>query len=272
MRVIAWTHLRRECRGCRSRRERRRRRSPPTPRRRSVTPQTSSSAACPRPISSSPSSSTASAMAAGSNRRRPVDERRPAWPAACRRTSLEAQHAWWMRPCRRHAPVPENGTLAVMASGPRASFELVEPLLAVFGKVFLSSGRRPASARSPSSATISSLPPRWWCRRGAGDGVKAGIDPKVMLDIINAGSGRNSATQDKFRVGAAAHLRASASPPASPTRTSASASTRPSPRRADDRRRHACRCWPSPTPGSAPLGLHLDHPGGRGMGQRRGQG
>jgi 3-hydroxyisobutyrate dehydrogenase-like beta-hydroxyacid dehydrogenase len=29
-------------------------------------------------------------------------------------------------------------------------------------------------------------------------GVKAGIDPKIMLDIINAGSGRNSATQDKF--------------------------------------------------------------------------
>jgi 3-hydroxyisobutyrate dehydrogenase-like beta-hydroxyacid dehydrogenase len=29
-------------------------------------------------------------------------------------------------------------------------------------------------------------------------GVKAGVDPKVMLDVINAGSGRNSATQDKF--------------------------------------------------------------------------
>ena len=29
-------------------------------------------------------------------------------------------------------------------------------------------------------------------------GVKAGLDPKVMIDIINAGSGRNSATQDKF--------------------------------------------------------------------------
>ena len=29
-------------------------------------------------------------------------------------------------------------------------------------------------------------------------GVKAGVDPKVMLDAINAGSGRNSATQDKF--------------------------------------------------------------------------
>jgi len=28
--------------------------------------------------------------------------------------------------------------------------------------------------------------------------VKAGLDPKILLDIINAGSGRNSATQDKF--------------------------------------------------------------------------
>jgi 3-hydroxyisobutyrate dehydrogenase-like beta-hydroxyacid dehydrogenase len=29
-------------------------------------------------------------------------------------------------------------------------------------------------------------------------GVKAGLDPSVLIDIINAGSGRNSATQDKF--------------------------------------------------------------------------
>jgi len=29
-------------------------------------------------------------------------------------------------------------------------------------------------------------------------GVKAGLDPKVLLDIINVSSGRNSATQDKF--------------------------------------------------------------------------
>jgi 3-hydroxyisobutyrate dehydrogenase len=29
-------------------------------------------------------------------------------------------------------------------------------------------------------------------------GVKAGLDPKMMLDILNAGTGRNSATVDKF--------------------------------------------------------------------------
>jgi 3-hydroxyisobutyrate dehydrogenase-like beta-hydroxyacid dehydrogenase len=29
-------------------------------------------------------------------------------------------------------------------------------------------------------------------------GVKAGLDPAIMLDVINAGSGRNTATADKF--------------------------------------------------------------------------
>jgi 3-hydroxyisobutyrate dehydrogenase-like beta-hydroxyacid dehydrogenase len=29
-------------------------------------------------------------------------------------------------------------------------------------------------------------------------GVKAGLDPAIMLDVINAGSGRNTATEDKF--------------------------------------------------------------------------
>lgn len=29
-------------------------------------------------------------------------------------------------------------------------------------------------------------------------GVKAGLDPKVMLDVLNTSTGRNSATQDKF--------------------------------------------------------------------------
>jgi len=29
-------------------------------------------------------------------------------------------------------------------------------------------------------------------------GVKAGLDPSLMLDVINSGSGRNRATEDKF--------------------------------------------------------------------------
>src|SRR5256885_16955074 len=29
-------------------------------------------------------------------------------------------------------------------------------------------------------------------------GVKAGLDPQVMIDVINAGSGRSTASEDKF--------------------------------------------------------------------------
>src|SRR5262249_16544149 len=29
-------------------------------------------------------------------------------------------------------------------------------------------------------------------------GVKAGLDPRVMIDVINAGSGRTTASEDKF--------------------------------------------------------------------------
>ena len=85
-------------------------------------------------------------------------------------------------------------------------------------------------------------------------GVKAGLDAKVLIDIINAGSGRNSATQDKFpQVGPHRARSTSASRPGCRTRTCACASTRP--------RRSACRWWParrcgrcsrSPTRSSAP--------------------
>ena len=47
-----------------------------------------------------------------------------------------------------------------------------------------------ASAAIPAALVVSS--------EAMAMGVKAGLDPKILLDIINAGSGRNSATQDKF--------------------------------------------------------------------------
>jgi 3-hydroxyisobutyrate dehydrogenase-like beta-hydroxyacid dehydrogenase len=31
-------------------------------------------------------------------------------------------------------------------------------------------------------------------------GVKAGLDPKLMIDVINAGTGRNTATETKFPI------------------------------------------------------------------------
>jgi 3-hydroxyisobutyrate dehydrogenase-like beta-hydroxyacid dehydrogenase len=91
-----------------------------------------------------------------------------------------------------------GGTLAVMVSCPKPTFSIVEPILKVFGKVFYT-GEKPGLAQvaklgnnllAAAALVVSS--------EALAMGVKAGMDPKVMLDIINAGSGRNSATQDKF--------------------------------------------------------------------------
>jgi 3-hydroxyisobutyrate dehydrogenase-like beta-hydroxyacid dehydrogenase len=91
-----------------------------------------------------------------------------------------------------------NGTLAVMAAGERGAFEECRALLETIGKVFFV-GERPGLGQTMKlcnnllSAAVLAL-----SSEAIVLGVKAGLDPKVMLDVINAGSGRNSATQDKF--------------------------------------------------------------------------
>lgn len=91
-----------------------------------------------------------------------------------------------------------NGTLALMVSGPKKSFEDIEPLLAHFGKpIFI--GETPGAAQMMKlcnnlmAATSMAI-----AAEAITAGVKAGIDPSIMVDVINASSGRNNATQDKF--------------------------------------------------------------------------
>jgi len=91
----------------------------------------------------------------------------------------------------------EKGTLAVMASGPRAEVAAIEPLLAVFGKAFFL-GERPGAGQTMklvnnvlSATAITST------SEALVTGVKAGLDPRLMLDVINAGTGRNTMTEDK---------------------------------------------------------------------------
>jgi hypothetical protein len=90
------------------------------------------------------------------------------------------------------------GTLAVMASGPREVFERLQPILKVIGRPFFI-GEEPGLAQmmkvvnnllSGSAMAISA--------EAVAIGVKAGLDAATMIDVINAGSGRNSATLEKF--------------------------------------------------------------------------
>ena len=91
-----------------------------------------------------------------------------------------------------------EGTLAVMVSCPQPVFAELEPVLRIFGKPFhvgedagqaqvmkLANNLLAAAALVVSSEAMVM-------------GAKAGLDPQVMLDVINMSSGRNSATQDKF--------------------------------------------------------------------------
>jgi 3-hydroxyisobutyrate dehydrogenase-like beta-hydroxyacid dehydrogenase len=92
----------------------------------------------------------------------------------------------------------EKGTLAVMVSGQRAEFEAVKLPLAVIGKLFFI-GEKPGSAQTMKLANnLLSATAVVATSEAVVMGVKAGLDPAVMIEVINAGSGMNTASRDKF--------------------------------------------------------------------------
>ena len=91
-----------------------------------------------------------------------------------------------------------KGTLAVMASGAAEPMSRVAPLLKIFGRLF-AVGEQPGQAQvmklannllSATSLAVTS--------EAIVMGVKAGLDPRLMIEVINAGTGRNSASETKF--------------------------------------------------------------------------
>jgi len=92
----------------------------------------------------------------------------------------------------------EKGTLAVMVSGPRADFDAIKPALDVIGKVFFI-GERPGSGQTMKLANnLLSATAMVATSEAVVMGVKAGLDPAVMVDVLNSGSGMNTASRDKF--------------------------------------------------------------------------
>jgi 3-hydroxyisobutyrate dehydrogenase-like beta-hydroxyacid dehydrogenase len=91
-----------------------------------------------------------------------------------------------------------KGTLAVMVSGPQADIDVVKDALSVFGTVFVI-GHKPGMAQTMKLANnFLSATAMAATSEAVAMGVKAGLDPAVMIDVINAGSGRNTATTGKF--------------------------------------------------------------------------
>jgi 3-hydroxyisobutyrate dehydrogenase-like beta-hydroxyacid dehydrogenase len=92
----------------------------------------------------------------------------------------------------------ERGTLAVMVSCGEEVLPRIRPVLEVFGKVFVV-GQNPGMGQTMKlinnllSATAMAI-----SSEAVVMGVKAGLDAQQVIDVINAGTGRNSATADKI--------------------------------------------------------------------------
>ena len=91
-----------------------------------------------------------------------------------------------------------TGELSIMAGGDADPVERVRPLLSVMGSTIHRTG--PAGSGHALKALNNLLSAIGIA--GAAEvltaGTKFGLDPKVMLDVINSSTGRNQATQVKF--------------------------------------------------------------------------
>ena len=91
-----------------------------------------------------------------------------------------------------------KGTLAVMVACPKALFDDLEPMLKNIGRVFFIGERAGMGQTMKLANNLLSATALAATSEAVVFGVKAGLDPATMIDVINAGSGRNSASQDKF--------------------------------------------------------------------------
>lgn len=95
-----------------------------------------------------------------------------------------------------------KGSLTVMASGPREAFAESEPLLRCFGTNVFYVGERAGAGQLMKlinnllSATALAASCEAMCV-----GLKGGLDPEVMLKVLNASTGRSSATEHKIPEG-----------------------------------------------------------------------
>lgn len=93
----------------------------------------------------------------------------------------------------------EKGALAVMPAGPSQAYEEVEPLLRVIGNKIFYLGADPTLGQTMkiinntlyATSMIASLEALVY-------GVKAGLDAKTMLDVVNVSSGRSFATLERI--------------------------------------------------------------------------
>jgi 3-hydroxyisobutyrate dehydrogenase-like beta-hydroxyacid dehydrogenase len=85
-----------------------------------------------------------------------------------------------------------------MVSGPKADYEAVTGALEAIGRTFFISTKPGAGQTMKLANNFLSATALVATCEAVVMGVKSGLDPQVMIDVINAGSGVNTASRDKF--------------------------------------------------------------------------
>tara|TARA_Y100001954_G_scaffold199454_1_gene217528 strand:+ start:174 stop:1073 length:900 start_codon:yes stop_codon:yes gene_type:complete len=90
-------------------------------------------------------------------------------------------------------PGARDGTLSIMASGPLTVYKEVKPVLESYGKKLVFCGEKPGLAQVLKLANnILFATSIFATTEAIAMGVKAGLDPSLMLDAIQSGTGRNA--------------------------------------------------------------------------------
>ena len=93
------------------------------------------------------------------------------------------------------------GTLSTMVAGDRATFESVKPLLETVARNVFYIGEAPGLGQVTKLANnMISAAGMAAAFEASAMAVKAGVDARTLIDTVNASTGRNSATMDKFPV------------------------------------------------------------------------
>lgn len=92
----------------------------------------------------------------------------------------------------------QQGTLTLMVSGRRQTFEASRHLLEIIGKPLFVAETAGAAQTVKLANNLLVGAAMAITAEAMVMGVKAGVDPKVMCNVINVSSGRNTATADKF--------------------------------------------------------------------------
>ena len=91
-----------------------------------------------------------------------------------------------------------DGTLAVMVACAQSQYDDLKPILRNFGPLFYMGAEAGQAQVMKLANNLLSAAAVAITAEAMALGVKSGLNPATMIDVINAGSGRNSATVAKF--------------------------------------------------------------------------